>query len=102
MSDRMISPDEARAILDEAMIDRLGADWQDDEDGWKLVTGHDFMARVVKGRACIDFYVDLLGQVTVEEKMTGPGPHTGRLLAWMILGLSLAIAMLIARIVGWL
>jgi hypothetical protein len=102
MSEQMIPPEQARALLDEAMRQRLGDDWQDDEDGWLLVTGHDYMARVTKGRVNIDFYVDLLGNVTVEEKPIGPGQESGRILAWMILGLSLAIALLIARIVGWL
>jgi len=95
-----ISPKQARAILEAAIRERLGDDWQDDEDGWVRVTGHDYMARLTRGRVNLDFYVDLLGNVTVEEKRINPGQDSGRLVAWLFLLLSLAIAFLLARIAG--
>jgi hypothetical protein len=97
-----IPPEQARAILDAAMNERLGADWQDEESGWLLVTGHDYMARVTRGRINVDFYVDLLGNVTVEQKEINLAQSSGRMLAWTLLLLSLGIAYLLARIVGWL
>ena len=97
-----ISGEQARAILEEAIRARLGDDWRDEDSGWTLVTGHDFMARLTRGRVNVDFYVDLLGSVTVEERPLGPAQESGRLIAWMLLLLSLAIAGLIARAVGWL
>jgi hypothetical protein len=97
-----IAPDAARALLDAAMRERLGADWEDEDSGWQLVTGHDFMARVTRGRINVDFYVDLLGEVTVKESAINPAQDSGRMLAWTLLLLSLAIAFLLARAVGWL
>jgi hypothetical protein len=97
-----IAPEQARQILDRAMAERLGDDWQDDDSGWALVTGHDYMARVTRGRVNVDFYVDLLGNVTVETKEIGPAQDSGRMIAWMLLLLSLGIAFLLARGVGWL
>lgn len=92
---------QARAILEQAMRERLGDDWKDDESGWTLVTGHDYMARVTKGRVNVDFYVDLLGNVTVESSEINPAQDSGRLIAWMLLLVSLGIAFLLARAVGW-
>ena len=97
-----ISGEQARAILEQAIRERLGDDWRDDDSGWTMVTGHDFMARLSRGKLNLDFYVDLLGKVTVEEKALNPAQESGRLIAWMLLLVSLAIAFLIARIVGWL
>ncbi|MBE2268406.1 MAG: hypothetical protein IAE80_09270 [Anaerolinea sp.] len=97
-----LPPDQARAILDAAMRQRLGADWQDEDSGWLLVTGHDYMARVTRGRVNVDFYVDLLGAVTIEEKEINAAQDSGRMLAIILLILSLGIAFLAARAVGWL
>jgi hypothetical protein len=97
-----IPAEQARAILEAAMREKLGDDWRDEDSGWLWVTGHDYMARVTRGRKNVDFYVDLLGSVSVTEKEINPGQDSGRLLAWFFLGLSIAIAFLIARIVGWL
>jgi hypothetical protein len=97
-----IPAEQARAILEAAIRERLGADWEDDENGWMVITSHDYMARLNKGRTNLDFYVDLLGNVTVEEKEISPGQDTGRLFAWMMLLLSLGVAFLLARVAGLL
>lgn len=97
-----IPPHEARAILEQALRERLGDDWRDEDSGWQWITGHDYMTRVTRGRINVDFYVDLLGNVTVTESPISPAQDSGRSLAWVLLGLSLAIAFLLARIVGWL
>lgn len=97
-----IPPEQARAILDSAMRERLGDDWNDEDSGWQWVTGHDYMARVTRGRVNVDFYVDLLGEVSITEGEINPAQDSGRALAWVLLGLSLGIAFLLARIVGWL
>jgi hypothetical protein len=95
-----IPPEKARELLEAAIRERLGDDWRDDEDGWVVVTGHDYMTRLNKGRVNLDFYVDLLGNVTVEQKEINAGQDTGRLAAWMFLALAIAIAFLVARIAG--
>ena len=97
-----IPAEQARALLEAAIRERLGADWEDDENGWMVITSHDYMARLNKGQVNLDFYVDLVGNVTVEEKEISPGQDTGRLFAWMMLLLSLGIAFLLARIAGLL
>ncbi len=65
------------------------------------MTGHDYMARVTRGRINVDFYVDLLGEVSISESEINPAQDSGRVLAWMLLILSLGIAFLLAKIVGW-
>ena len=97
-----IPPDQARAALDRAMAERLGPDWQDEGSGWLFVTGNDYMARVTRGPINIDFLVDLLGNVTVEEKPLTPAQTSGRLIAWTLLLLSLGIVYLVARALGWI
>jgi hypothetical protein len=96
-----IPAEQAREILEQAIRERLGDDWKDDDSGWTKVTGHDYMARVTKGRVNVDFYVDLLGNVSVETSEINPAQDSGRMIAWMLLLLALAIAFLIARIVGF-
>ncbi len=95
-----ISGEEARAILNAAIRDRLGEHWNDEERGWRLVSGHDYMARLTRGRRNIDFMVDLLGNVTVEEKAIGAAQIQGRINAWLLLGASLFLALLIAYLAG--
>jgi hypothetical protein len=94
-----ISPEQARDILEAAIRQRLGDDWQDEDSGWVRVTGHDYMARVTKGRITLDFYVDLLGNVTV-ERVSSNTAESVRLILWILLALSVVIAFLIVRIVS--
>jgi hypothetical protein len=97
-----ISAEEARAILQNAIIERLGEDWDDEHIGWTQVSGHDYMARLTNGRQTIDFYVDLVGEVTVQERDDIPNTDTGRVTAWIVLGTSLFIAFMIARFGGFI
>ncbi len=97
-----IPAEEARAILEAAIEERLGKHWRDEETGWQRITGHDYMARLNRGSQNIDFYVDLLGKVRIEEKALDAGQENGRAIAWMVLGGSLVVAMVIARIAGYL
>ncbi len=102
----MISPEAAREALYAAVRARIGEDWnpeaEDEESEWWIVTGHDYMLRLTNGYQNLDFHVDLLGQVSVEEKTVTPGLFSGQLLAWMLLGVSLIVALLVAQWVGWL
>lgn len=97
-----ISPDEARAKLDAAIIAQLGVDWDDEDTGWVVVSRHDYMARLTKGRINLDFYVDLLGNVEIKRSEINAGQDVGRLIAWSLLILSIIIALMLARIAGWL
>ncbi|MCU0479829.1 MAG: hypothetical protein MUE54_01300 [Anaerolineae bacterium] len=93
----IISPEQARTALENAIRQKLGDDWR---DTWELVSGHDYMTRLTDGDQNIDFYVDLLGNVTVEEKGQDIAHNAGRTAAWLVLGVSLFLAYVIARIAG--
>ncbi|MBE0690630.1 MAG: hypothetical protein IH587_10975 [Anaerolineae bacterium] len=98
----LIAPEAARAILEHAIAEQLGDDWQDDDSGWMIVSMHDYMARLTRGRVNVDFYVDLLGEVEIKRGEISPAQDAGRLVALTLLGLSIVIALMIAHIVGWL
>lgn len=97
-----ISAEEARAILSSAIRAQLGEDWDDEHDGWVQVTGHDYMIRLTKGSRNIDFYVDLLGNVSIEETELTPAQQAGRQIAWMVLLASGLIALAMARLAGYI
>jgi hypothetical protein len=95
-----IPSEQARQILHAAIRERLGENWDDEETGWVMVSGHDYMARLSRGRVNVDFYVDLLGNVRVERtEARGLQASAGTILL-VLLALSLVIAFLIARIVS--
>jgi hypothetical protein len=95
-----IPAEQAREILHNAIRERLGEHWDDEETGWAVISSHDYMARLTRGRKNLDFYVDLLGEVTIEEKDITPAQEQGRLLAWVLLFGSLVIALIVARLTG--
>ena len=97
-----IAPEEARAILHAAVREKLGPNWNDPESGWLQVSGHDYMMRLTRGSRNVDFYVDLLGQVSIEESTGNAIQDVGRLRAWMFLGGSLLVALALARLAGFL
>jgi hypothetical protein len=96
-----IPADQARVILERAIRERCGDDWRDEDSDWIYVTGHDYMARLTRGRINVDFYVDLLGEVSVTTSEINPAQESGRLVAWLLLMLSLGIAYALARAIGW-
>ncbi len=102
MNTEPISEEEARRILEDAIRQKLGENWKDDHEGWAVITSHNYMARLNKGRKNVDFYVDLVGDVTIEEKDINPAQENGRLIVGLFLGGSLFIAFIIARIAGYL
>jgi hypothetical protein len=97
-----IAPEDARTRLDAAILAQLGEGWDDPDDGWIVISSHDYMARLTKGRENIDFYVDLLGNVEVKRSAISPAQDVGRLIAWMVLGASILLALAVARAAGWL
>lgn len=94
-----IPPPEAKKRLEQAIVEHLGDDWESEDSGWLIVDRTAYQARLTKGKVNLDFYVDLLGEVTIEEKETTLVQESGRWIAWLLLGLSLAIALLVAQIV---
>ncbi|MCU0498621.1 MAG: hypothetical protein MUF87_14820 [Anaerolineae bacterium] len=100
MSVEPISPTEAQRILYEAIRQKLGPKWDDEETGWAIISEHHYMARLTKGRQNIDFYVDLLGQVTIEEKEISPAQDSGRVFAFLFLIGAIFVALLISWLTG--
>lgn len=98
----VIAPEAARLLLEAAIAARCGPDWKAEDSGWLFVTGHDYMARVTRGSLNLDFYVDLVGQVTVEEREANDAQTSGRLLVWVFAGLALGVGYAVARAFGWL
>lgn len=94
-----IPPQEAKKRLEQAIADRLGENWDNEDTGWLIADKTAYQARLTKGRVNLDFYVDLLGHVNVEEKETNLVQESGRFIAWFLIALSVAIAVLIAQIV---
>jgi hypothetical protein len=97
-----IAPEKARQILEATIRAELGDHWDDEETGWLVVSRHDYMARLNRGRVNIDFYVDLLGNIDIQRSEINAGQDVGRLIAWTLLILSVIIALMVARLVGWL
>lgn len=93
-----IPPEQARILLETAIRTRLGEHWDDPETGWVKISGHDYMARLTRGRTNLDFYVDILGNVTVEQSGLSDAQRSGRLVVFVLLGLSVVIALLIVQI----
>jgi len=93
-----IPPAEARAILDAAISARLGAEWE--YDGWIIADRGAYNARLSRGKINVDFYVDLLGEVTVAESNINPAQEYGRALAISFIVGSLLVAVVLARIAG--
>lgn len=95
-----ISPAQARARLQEAIRQRLGEDWREAENAWLVVHESDYLIRLNKGVLNLDFQCDLLGVVSVSESPANPVQMSGRLIAWMVLGASLLVALAIANALG--
>ncbi len=90
-----IEPEVARQRLDDAIAPYLA-------EGWVIVVGHDYMARLNRGAWNLDFYVDLLGNVTVEKKALTIVQESGRLVAWLLLIVAVLLALALASALGWL
>jgi len=96
-----ISGEEARQRLLEAIVQRLGVAWDDPETGWAVISRHDFMARLTNGKRVMDFYVDLLGEVRVEDKAPSTEDR-GRIVAGILFVIILMTAVALARAMGFL
>lgn len=92
-----VSPAEQRAAIDAAILERLGADWQRE---WLVVHNASDLVRLNRGDNNLDFQADLLGNVAVIEREANPVQISGNLVAWMVLGASLLVALAIAALTG--
>ncbi len=95
----IIPPHEARALVKNAIITRYGDTW-DSDGGWLVVHQSDYLIRINKGVLNVDFACDLIGNVTITESPISPLQASGRIVAWMVLGASMLIALAIAWATG--
>lgn len=100
---QVIPAEDAKARLRQAIAAELGDDWEADNSKWVVVSNTDYMARLNKGRINVDFYVNYFdGEVTVKTSEVHAGVDTGKIFAWMLLGLFTVIILLTARILGYI
>lgn len=96
-----ISGDEARQLLNSAIVERLGVAWDDPETGWAVISRHDFMARLTNGKRVMDFYVDLLGDIRIEEKIPSTEDR-GRIIVGILAVVIMLAALILARAMGFI
>lgn len=92
-----VAPAQQRAAIEVAIIAQLGQDWQRE---WLVVHNASDLVRLNRGKTNLDFQADLLGQVSVIEREANPVQISGQLVAWMVLGASLFVALAIAALAG--
>ncbi len=98
---QVLPADKAKAILRAAIEAKLGTDWDAPNSGWTVISSHAYMARLNKGRANVDFYVDYFtGEVTTEVKEIDTGQDTGRALAWVLALVFAVLVVVLARGMG--
>lgn len=91
----IITPEEAEVIL-KPEVEKLVT------EGWRVVHESSFAARLVKERDMIDLRVDLLGQLECKQGVTLLyGPEIGRVVAWVLLLVSILIALTLASALGF-
>jgi hypothetical protein len=88
---------EQRAAIDLAIIEHLGENWKKE---WIIVHDANDLVRLNKDEINLDFQADLLAHVEIIEREANPLQLSGRLIAFMILGVFLFVALAIATIVG--
>lgn len=91
------SPEEQRAAIDAALLERLGENWRRD---WIVVHDANDLVRLNKGDINLDFHADLLAHVDIIEREASPMQLGGHLVAWLVLIASFAVALAIAAIAG--
>lgn len=91
------TPDEQRAAIDVAMLERLGDNWRKE---WIIVHDANDLVRVHQDEINLDFQADLLANVEIIERPANPVQLSGRLVAFMILGSFLLLALVLASIAG--
>ena len=85
----IIQPEQAAAIL-EPRIAELEA------EGWIVMVRHDYMARLTRGKRNLDLHVDLLGELSSEEKPITLAQESGQIIAILLVLVFLLLALVLA------
>lgn len=88
-----ISPQQADAILQEALKPLLA-------EGWHVLDRNAYSARLTRGMYNLDVQVDLLGQVQTRETGLTPLQDSGRLTAWVLLLAALMVMLALSAALG--
>ena len=88
-----ISPEEAEAILKQALEPYLA-------EGWHVIDHGAYLARLTRGKRNLDIRIDLLGQVEKEEMGLTPLQDSGRLTAWILLLAALLVVLALSAALG--
>jgi hypothetical protein len=88
-----ISPQEAEAILQQALKPYLA-------DGWHLIDHSAYAARLTREMRNLDVRVDLIGRVEVQESGLTPLQDSGRLTAWVLLLAALLVTLALSSALG--
>lgn len=90
----IITPEEARQHLEAAMAPYI-------EDGWEVLVEHDYMASLNKGRRNLDIHVDLLGEVSMEEKGMSASQHKDLLILIVLIIGGTLVTIALASALGY-
>lgn len=94
--EQIITPDEAEDLL-RPEVEQLVA------EGWRITSKPLYGVRLEREREILDLRVDLLGTIIREQKVNMfSGADTGRLVAWVLLIVSLLGALTLASVLGLL
>jgi hypothetical protein len=94
-----IAPDDAREAIEKKIQSHM-PDWK--EQGWMKIYDSNYLVRLHKDRTNLDFQCDLLGNVEIIEREANPMQLGGRLIAWLVLLASLAVALALAILAGFI
>ncbi len=97
-----MTPEAALSLRNRAIADHLGADWSDPSSGWNLIEDQPHQARLVRGGDRLDVRVADDGQLTVEHTPFQPLKLSGRFQAWLVLLALLVLALVLARLTGFI
>jgi hypothetical protein len=91
-----ITPDQAETLL-KPEIERL------EMEGWKVTRHAQYVVRLKRNDRVTDIHIDLLGNITFEEKMAvTSATELGTLIAWMLLIAFFLVVLVFAQTVGLL
>lgn len=91
-----VTPDQAEVLL-KPEIERLKA------EGWKVTRHAQYVVRMKRDDRVTDIYIDLLGNITTEEKQAvTSATELGHLIAWMLLIAFFLVVLVFAQTVGLL
>lgn len=88
-----IPPEQAAAII-EPKLQELQA------QGWKLISATDYSARLIRAKMNLDVWVDLLGEIEMQEKPTTLLQETGQIIAILFLILVVLFVLVILSLLG--